>query len=173
MYQQPGNYPTQPVKKKGVGGLALAAMLLTTALVTGVGGCTVGFALGSAGDTKPQRESLTGISSSPTTRSFTPIPELVAYTPQPSDFELEVKETRRQCYGGSAGCVVTFFIDAKYLGKKLTSDQRFTVTYAVRGGNDPQTGSFEMVGSDTDDSEKTTIQVPSASKLTAKVTEIL
>lgn len=177
MYPQHG-YPTPPPIKKGVGGLAIAGMLLAASLVS----CTVGYAVGSADDKTPQRESLAASSQSPTHRSFTPIPvpetttpEPVDYTPKPSDFEIEVKEIEKTCFGYGAGCHITFQVKPTYNGSDLDEDTAWIISYKIIGGKEPKIGSFDMTGdgkAQIDERDFLTVSNSSV-KLKAKVTQVL
>lgn len=78
-----------------------------------------------------------GASSSP--------PSAPAVTPRPMDFQLEVIETEKNCYG-SAGCNVTYIIDPTYVGAPLDDSTSYTVIYEVTGGEAPETASFTVQG---------------------------
>lgn len=84
-----------------------------------------------------------------------PPPSPAKYTPVPTDFELTVKITEKQCFG-SAGCSLSFRVDAAYGGLPLDEGDSWLITYTITGGEDgPQINSFRLQGSTvTQDSEE-------------------
>ncbi|MEV0386604.1 hypothetical protein [Nonomuraea sp. NPDC050643] len=93
-------------------------------------------------------------------------------TPSASDFKISIRILEKACFG-SAGCNITYRIKPSYSGPDLTSDQEFTVTYEVRGGEDPQINSFEMTGEEASFASEEFISTSSsASKLRAVVTDV-
>lgn len=100
-------------------------------------------------------------------------PPAVAAKPKPADFKLVVKALKKQCFG-SAGCNVTFRIVVTYNGPALDPSTEYQVTYAVKGGEDPQSNTFTVTGTDYTYDEQEFIQTARASaKLTAVVTDVL
>lgn len=96
-----------------------------------------------------------------------------SYTPTTSDYDLQVIELEKKCFG-SAGCSVTYLVDPTYLGRPLGEDQSFRIIYAINGGDDPETGSFVVRGSQYQKPGEERISTPSsASVLTATVTRII
>lgn len=94
------------------------------------------------------------------------------YTPEPSEFTIGIRILKKTCFG-SAGCNVTFRIKPSYNGIPLPDDQELTVTYEVRGGEDPKVNSFTMVGTEAEfDAEEHTSTPSSRSKLRARVTDV-
>lgn len=75
----------------------------------------------------------------------TSAPSAPAYTPVPADFQLEVIELEKNCYG-SAGCNVTYMVDPTYVGQPLDPSQSYTVIYSLTGGDATETGSFTVQG---------------------------
>jgi len=106
------------------------------------------------------------------------IPPVVAkpplYRPKPADFQLAIIVLSRKCFG-SAGCNVTYRLDVAYLGDRVPdSDHPFRVLYTVSGGDDPQQGSFRMVGSQVTVPAQELAQTPSAkAELVAVVTGVI
>jgi len=93
-------------------------------------------------------------------------------TPKPSHFHISIRTLKKSCFG-SAGCNITYQINPAYVGPPLADDQTVTVTYEVRGGEDPQINSFELEGTRASFSEEESISTPSSSsKLRAVVTEV-
>jgi hypothetical protein len=96
----------------------------------------------------------------------------VQITPKPSHFHISIRTLKKACFG-SAGCNVTYQINPAYVGPALGDDQTVTVTYEVRGGDDPQINSFELEGTRASFSEEEFISTPSSSsKLRAVVTDV-
>lgn len=100
-------------------------------------------------------------------------PEVVT-TPQPDDFELEVKVLKKQCFG-TAGCNITYRIDPTYTGTGYADDVKWRVIYEVTGVEDgPQINSFTLLGEQIEyTSEESASTSSSSAKLRAKVTEVL
>lgn len=100
-------------------------------------------------------------------------PAAPAYgTPKPADFKLGVKTLKKSCFG-SAGCNITYRITVSYNGPALDPATEYTVTYAVKGGEDPQSNTFTVSGTEYTYSEQEFISTPrSSSKVTAVVTDI-
>jgi len=95
------------------------------------------------------------------------------YTPKPTDFSIKLVVLKRDCFG-SAGCNVVYRIDPSYTGEALTADQSFMVTYTVRGGDDPQQGSFTLTGMHAEfDSQELISTGSSRAKLTVRVDEVI
>jgi hypothetical protein len=92
--------------------------------------------------------------------------------PKLTDFKLAVKTLKKSCFG-SAGCNITYRVVVTYKGPALDPATDYTVTYAVKGGDDPQTNTFTVTGTDYTYDEQEFISTPrSSSKLTAVVTDI-
>lgn len=93
--------------------------------------------------------------------------------PVKTDFKLAVKTLKKQCFG-SAGCNVTFRIDVTYSGPALDPSSDYEVTYAIKGGEDPQSNTFTVTGTQYTYDENEFIQTSkSSAKLTAVVTDVI
>src|SRR5699024_4996654 len=69
------------------------------------------------------------------------------YEPKPDDFEIEIVETSRKCFG-TAGCSIEFEIDVDYVGDRMfEASSRYQVVYEIEGGDDLQIENFEVDGS--------------------------
>lgn len=92
-------------------------------------------------------------------------------TPTADDFTLTVRTMEQECFG-SAGCLVTFQIDAGWL-LNLDPSITYEVTYEIEGADDPYINTIRVEGEEywTDESE--TIGTPSSeSNLTVHVLEV-
>ncbi|GHC39626.1 hypothetical protein GCM10010348_78720 [Streptomyces anthocyanicus] len=103
-------------------------------------------------------------------------PEPAYLTPDAEDFTVELRTTRRKCFG-SAGCNVTVEPKLAYngLADDLDPDATFEITYEIRGGGDgPVIETAEL-------SDRTTLNftpsllagIPSNAKLSVEITEIV
>jgi hypothetical protein len=96
-----------------------------------------------------------------------------SYTPSPADFKVSVHILKKDCFG-PAGCNVTYRIEPAYSGQVLDDNQSFTVTYAVTGGEDPQSGSFTVTGSQASYSSEEFISTKSSkANLVVTVNEVI
>jgi hypothetical protein len=96
--------------------------------------------------------------------------------PLASNINLTVKILEQKCFG-SAGCNVTYTIQAAYSGPSLEPGKPWDITYEVSGGDDPQINTLIIRGIDngyqTEAQREERISTPkSSSKLTAKVTAV-
>jgi hypothetical protein len=93
-------------------------------------------------------------------------------TPEPSDFELTVKTLSKQCFG-SAGCNVTYRIQAGWDGT-YDPDKTYEVVYEVRGDESgPQTNNFTITGDEYQVSQEEDASTRSSGvKLTARVISV-
>ncbi|WP_432130607.1 hypothetical protein [Streptomyces tendae] len=102
--------------------------------------------------------------------------EPVYLAPDVEDFTVELRTTRRKCFG-SAGCNVTVEPKLAYngLADDLDPDATFELTYEIRGGGDgPVIETAEL-------SDRTTLNftpslltgVPSSAKLSVEITEVV
>lgn len=169
--------PATPGKRSNVLAWAVGGIALVIAL--GCGGAVIAVVSGddtkSAADTTPSSASpgsAAPTTATPTTAPASTAPAVVTYTPTKSDFKLNVKVLRKQCFG-SAGCNITYRIDVTYTGAELDPFKTYEVTYEVKGGEDPIVNTFEV----TDDSasveqEEFASTRRSADKLTAVVTSV-
>ncbi|MFI7442381.1 hypothetical protein [Nonomuraea indica] len=99
-------------------------------------------------------------------------PEPVPFTPGVGTFKISIRILEKECFG-SAGCNITYRIKPTYSGPALPDDQQLTVTYEVRGGEDQQINSFEMVGTQAEfDAEESISTKSSSAKLRAVVTDV-
>lgn len=95
------------------------------------------------------------------------VKEAGAYTPVPSDFQLEVIVIEQECFG-SAGCIVTYRIQVAYAGAQAPDPkQTFTVSYDLLGGEEPEIGSFSVRGTSVSVSSSETVSTPPNPTVTA------
>jgi len=103
------------------------------------------------GDDKPSGSAGPAPGTSPTSRSSyrppttTTTPSRFYYTPTVADFTLDIRVTRKACFG-SAGCNVDYQIVPSYTGLPLLDPAtKVNVIYEVSGDESgPQIGSFTM-----------------------------
>lgn len=102
-----------------------------------------------------------------------PSPSPSKVTPVPSDFLLDTKTTKKDCFG-DAGCVITYRIEVTYTGLPLDEADEWLVTYKVTGGTDgPQINSLTLRGLEVRYSGDEIAQTPSSKTvLKALVTEV-
>ncbi len=108
-----------------------------------------------------------------TTTTTEPEPSTPSYaTPQAKDFHLTVKVREKQCFG-SAGCNVTYRIDASW-DKTFDPSVTYDVTYEVRGGEDgPVVATMTVTGDSYERSSEDMVSTRSAkTKMSAVVTRI-
>lgn len=96
------------------------------------------------------------------------------HTPAPEDFEIEVIELKRSCFG-SAGCNITYEIKPTYTGALSSGSKSWTVIYEIRGGEDVKTDNFTMRGDGqaSSKSSQNYISTPTNPTLTAVVTRVV
>lgn len=155
-------------------------------IVAIVAAAGIGFGAGNAGGSEPTvtaEPTATTTASPPAAAPSTPKakpveapkppPEPTYATPKPADFKLAVKQLSKQCFG-SAGCNITYRIVVTYLGKaKLDPSKTYEVTYDVRGGEDPQTNTLTIAGTESTVDKEEFISTTSKRKvLTAVVTDV-
>lgn len=102
-----------------------------------------------------------------------PEPEQVAEfdTPAAGDFTLTARTLEQECFG-SAGCLVTFQIDAGWT-LNLDPGVTYEVTYEVQGADDPYINTLEVQGDEYWVEESEMVGTPSSeSKLTVHVLEV-
>jgi hypothetical protein len=64
------------------------------------------------------------------------------YTPTPADFQIEIIETGRSCFG-SAGCNIKFKINPTYVGTQTPNPKKtYQVIYDVTGGENTKSDNF-------------------------------
>jgi hypothetical protein len=96
------------------------------------------------------------------------------YTPTADDFELEVVELEKRCFG-SAGCNVTYRVEvagAKF-DEPIDPDTIYELVYELEGGDDPEIGRLSVIGDRFSTDRERRIGTPSAdSELVAIPTRI-
>jgi hypothetical protein len=104
----------------------------------------------------------------------TPPTTVGAYTPTPADFQIEIIETERSCFG-SAGCNVGYKINPTYTGAQHADPKRtFTVIYEITGGDDPKTANFTLTGEKWQQfGSQAHISTPTNPTLAATVTRVV
>lgn len=110
----------------------------------------------------------------PTTTATT-LPTTTApppHTPTPEDFQLEVIETSRSCFG-SAGCNIKYKINPTYTGPTIDSSKSYTIIYEVTGAEDLKTDNFTMRGDKWSGSSEDFVSAPTGAVLAAKVTRVV
>jgi hypothetical protein len=191
----PYSQPTPPLPPAGPGGpqpgrsghrraLVIAAAVVGVLVVLGVG-IAIGLSSG-GGDPKSAAASPAPTTAPAYTPSFDPSdpdgdgiqdttpppPDVSAnYTPVASDFALAIKVTRKECFG-SAGCNVDFTVDFAKIGPRVPEDGSFTVTFDVRGGEDPLTDTIEVTDGNYSPLEESIGTASSSSKLSVHITDV-
>jgi hypothetical protein len=94
-----------------------------------------------------------------------------AQLPRPIDFQLNLIELSRDCFG-QAGCNIRFRIEPAHVGGVSVENRSFTLLYEVDGGDDSKTGNIRVV-SGRFHTEDGFISTPPGAHLTARVTQIL
>jgi hypothetical protein len=95
-----------------------------------------------------------------------------AYTPKAADFTLALRVTRKVCFG-DAGCNVDFKVDFKDIAARVPDDSSFSVTFAVRGGEDgPLVDTIDVVDGNYNPVDESISTASSGAKLTVKVTDV-
>jgi hypothetical protein len=186
----PPDQPTQPIPPGGWGPppgpqppatpkaprTFTGRQVLAVAVVVGVIAFGIGAAVGNGGGISSGTPKAAGSASqSATTTTEVEVTTTAASTydaPEPSDFELTVKTLSKQCFG-SAGCNVTYRIQAGWDG---TYDPAMTyeVVYEVRGDESgPQTNNFTITGDEYEISQEESASTRSSGvKLTARVISV-
>jgi hypothetical protein len=136
----------------------------------------VGFTVGDGGRTSsgtPKAAGDTSQAATTTTEEEITTTAVSTYdTPEASDFELTVKTLSKQCFG-SAGCNVTYRIQAGWDGT-YDPDKTYEVVYEVRGDESgPQTNNFTVTGDQYQVPQEESASTSSAGvKLTAEATSV-
>jgi hypothetical protein len=186
----PPDQPTQPIPPGGWGPppgprppatpkaprTFTGRQVLAVAVVVGVLAFGIGAAVGNGGGTSRQTPKATGSASqSATTTTQVEVTTTAASTydtPDVSDFELTVKTLSKQCFG-SAGCSITYRIQAGWDGS-YDPDRTYEVVYEVRGDESgPQTNNFTVTGDEYQSSQEEIASTRSSGvKLTARVISV-
>lgn len=151
--------------------------VLAVAVVVGVIAFGIGAVVGNGGGTSSGTPKAAGSASqSATTATEVEVTTITAAstydTPEPSDFELTVKTLSKQCFG-SAGCDITYRIQAGWDGT-YDPDKTYEIVYEVRGDESgPQTNNFTITGDEYQVSQEETASTRSSGvKLTARVVSV-
>jgi hypothetical protein len=150
--------------------------VLAVAVVVGVIAFGIGAAVGNGGGTSSGTPKATGSASqSATTTTEVEVASTAASTydtPEAGDFELTVKTLSKQCFG-SAGCTVTYRIQAGWDGS-YDPDKTYEVVYEVRGDESgPQTNNFTITSDEYQISQEEIASTRSSGvKLTARVVSV-
>lgn len=133
---------------------------------------TIGVGVGVNSDPAQVDDRSPSVPSSPAAADV-PVDDAEPVAPAPTDFEVNLKVTSKECFG-SAGCLVTFVIDPVYLGDTSTLEGQWTVTYEIEGTQDgPYINSFDLDGDSVYYDKEEMVQTPSSSsKLAAEVTDV-
>jgi hypothetical protein len=146
------------------------------AVVVGVIAFGIGAAVGNGGGTSSETPKAAGSASqSATTTTEVEVTTTAASTydtPEPSDFELTVKTLSKQCFG-SAGCNVTYRIQAGWDGS-YDPAKTYEVVYEVRGDESgPQTNNFTITGDEYQISQEESASTRSSGvKLSTRVVSV-
>jgi hypothetical protein len=145
------------------------------AVVVGVLAFGIGAVVGNGGGTSSETPKAAGSTNqSPTTTTELEVTTTASTydTPEPSDFELTVKTLSKQCFG-SAGCSLTYRIQAGWDGT-YDPDKTYEVVYEVQGDESgPQTNNFTVTGDKYQVEQEESASTRSAGvKLTARVTSV-
>jgi hypothetical protein len=185
----PPDQPTQPIPPGGWGPAPgpppsatpktprtfTGRQVLAVAVVVGVLAFGVGALVGNgsrASSGTPKAAGETSQSVTATTEVEVTTTASTYDTPEVSDFELTVKTLSKQCFG-SAGCSITYRIQAGWDGT-YDPDKTYEVVYEVHGDESgPQTNNFTITGDEYQVSQEETASTSSAGvKLTARVTSV-
>lgn len=94
-----------------------------------------------------------------------------AQLPRPQDFQLNLIELSRDCFG-QAGCNIRYRIEPVHVGGVSIANNSFTLLYEVDGGDDSKTGNIKVV-SGRFRNEEGFIGTPPSAHPTARVTQIV
>lgn len=145
-----------------------ATLFLGVAIGAGVGG-TATTASTTPGPTVTVTETAPPASAAPASASTT----APTYdTPQPKDFKLTVKTRKKECFG-SAGCLVTYQVDATWT-KTFDPSITYELIYVVRGDEDgPAFNIMTITGDEFTHATEETASTPSSkTKLTATTSSV-
>lgn len=170
MTNDPYNRPLKPRRSRARTALVLLLAFLFGTTAIACVGATISGAIDNAKDDAP---GITTVADVPATTTA-PAPAK-ARALEAADIKLDVKITKRECFG-SAGCVVQFKIRASVaLDVLAASDRDWTVTYEVKGVDDgPQVAELTLHPDGMYDQDGyQSGQTPSRStKLKATVTDV-
>lgn len=165
--------PPRGTRRRTVIALAAGAVVLIGA-TAGITTAIVSDPKGSDVQTKASAPAVT--SAAPTSPPVEETTEETLYNPYPSsdDFRIELKTTRKQCFG-SAGCNVTVEPDVTYAGVlPVDPSQTISITYEIHGDKSgPIIETMELTDQDQLSYSKVSLSTPdSSTKVTAKVTDV-
>lgn len=171
-YQPPPPMPPTPAPPPSPAAAGRSFRLIMLGLIGGaiLAGPT-GFAMGAAAEKASSRGTGTAVSASvpEKTRTPSPSPSPTRRKPTKSDFKVTLKELSRDCFG-SAGCSITYR-PRLTMPSGLDPDTTYEITYRIRGGDSPETGTIRLADGQYERSEDT-IGTPAGAKLTAVVTDV-
>lgn len=172
----PGFPPPSPAPKKPRNWVIITSAAAVIAAIIGTGLFVVN---SRDDDSKP---AATSASSSPAEDEDVEPAPVEEPEPEPtyaelsaSDFTIELRTTRRQCFG-SAGCNVTVEPELSYTGvEDIDPDAVYEITYEIRGDEDgPVIETAELSDETTLNFTQSLISTASASaKLSVKVTDVV
>jgi hypothetical protein len=161
--------PTAPNGRDSKLVVALAALIVGVLIGGGVG-----WAIGHAGRSSEKAVQASVAATDSTTSTVRATTTTVShYVPVPADFNIEIIETSRQCFG-TAGCSIQYTINPTYVGPRPPDPSKtFTVIYDVQGGESPKTANFTIKGSKASFQQGDYISTPPNPTLSATATRIL
>jgi hypothetical protein len=185
----PPDQPTQPIPPGGWGPppgpppqatqkaprTFTGRQVLAVAVVVGVLAFGIGAAVGNGGGKSSETPKAAGsINQSATTTTEMEVTTTASTydTPEPRDFKLTVKTLSKQCFG-SAGCNLTYRIDAGWDGS-YDPAKTYEAVYEVQGDESgPQTNNFTITGDHYQVAQEETASTHSSGvELTARVTSV-
>jgi hypothetical protein len=107
----------------------------------------------------------------PTAAPRTPAP-LPPKVPTPREFTIGVVVTAQDCPPGG-GCVYTYTIEPKYIGRHPLPADELRIEYQVTGGHEPQSGDFTVHGTEARIMKDVTLAGPPGAQLKAEATKVI
>jgi hypothetical protein len=92
--------------------------------------------------------------------------------PTPREFVIGVVVTAQDCPPGG-GCLYTYTIEPKYIGRHPLPADEMQIEYLVTGGHEPQSGDFTMRGTEARIMKNVTLAGPPGARLNAEVTQVI
>lgn len=114
------------------------AIVVLAMVLAGATGLACGGGGSPATDGKPVTE---GSATGPATTA-----KAAAKQPVAKDFKITLKTIEKQCFGGGAGCVITYRVNGVTVPPGLDTDTTYEVSYKVTGANEPKEGTITISG---------------------------
>ena len=91
--------------------------------------------------------------------------------PTPREFTIGVVVTAQHC-PPQGGCVYTYTIEPKYIGRHPLPADELRIEYQVTGGHEPQSGDFTVHGTEARIMKDVTLAGPPGAQLKAEATKV-